>query len=435
MKITGLKLTLLVIVLNTQSMSAGERITVIHAGTLLAIPGEQPRREQSIIVDSGWIKEVRAGYIAAAEFRQTVNIVDLSSSFIMPGFIDTHVHLHGDPEPTTVLLTGEDNYMTDARYALRATTSAMRALRQGFTTLRDVGGDTLAIRDLRDAINAGHIDGPRILTGISSISIPSGTDDRSVGLREELVPLRTPRGVCSGVDGCRATVRQLFKLGADFIKADNQGTAWGLPTSPFPKFTDEEMFAVVDAAHRLGLKVSVHAMGDTIEQALRGGADSIEHAWEMPASVVNIARENGVYIVPTLSSLKLVDEWASDPNSGAPDSIKGLAGWDTTIKGHVRALEAGVKFAFGSDSGGGPRQAGNLDEFLYMEELGMTPMEAIKSATIHAAELLGLSKETGTVEAGKAADIIAVRKEPLGNMENLLGIHFVMAQGTIYRYD
>ena len=422
--------------LGTKCIAAGEDMTIIHAGTLLAVPGEQPANEQSILVQDDRIMEIRSGYVTVEDIGKSADIIDLTSHFVMPGFIDCHVHLHWDGVSSIEQFFSEQNFMTATEYALRAVNPVMRTLRQGFTTLRDTSGHTTAIRDLRNAINAGHIDGPRLIVAVDSVEAPGGNDDFTAGLRDDLMTVRARTGTCSGADDCRSAVRGMFKLGADFIKADNESLTWGKPATPFPKLTDEEMFAIVDAAHRLGLKVSVHAMGGTIEQAVLAGADSIEHGWEMPVSAIEAFRDSNTYISATLTSLREYADLARDPNSPMSDAQRKwrLERWDATIAGFARALKAGVKFSFATDSGG-VRHGENLKEFLYMEEFGMTPMEAIKSATIHAADLTGLGKQIGTLEAGKVADIIAVANNPLDNMKNLLDMRFVMARGKIYRHD
>ena len=326
--------------------------------------------------------------------------------------------------------------LTPARYALQAIKPAMRSLLQGFTTLRDTSGHTTGIRDLRDAINAGQVDGPRLVVAVDSVEAPGGNDDFTASVRDGLREIRARTGTCSGADDCRSAVRRMFVMGADFIKSDNESVTWGKHRTSVPKFTDEEMFAIVDAAHRLGMKVSVHAMSGTIEQAVRAGADSVEHGWEMPASAVRAFRGSNTYISATLTSLREYVDYARDPNSGMPEEARKavLDRWDRTIAGHARAYEAGVKFSFATDSGDMPH-GHNLKEFLYMEEFGMSPMDAIISATINAADLTGLGDQIGTLEAGKVADIIAVAENPLDNMENLLDMRFVMARGKVFRND
>lgn len=430
---------------NTLAKAPETTTTIIHAGELLAIPGQQPLSKQSIIIENDRIREVRSGFVSPADIGAEARIIDLSSDFIMPGFIDSHVHLTGDGvkfEDMRDPIFTEHAFLTDAEYALRAVKPAQRSLRQGFTTIRNAGTHgSFAIRDLRDAINAGHIDGPRIVSAISVVEVPGGFDDFSVGLRDELVDIRTPPGACSNLGECQAAVRQLFKLGADFIKIDNESMnihqSHKRVRNSLPNFTDEELQAIVDVSHRLGLKASIHAIGGTIEQALRTGADSIEHAWDMDADAVKLFKKNkNTYLVPTWTSFMHLVDSARDPNSQLPPMAKAaiLRSFDMTKKGHIMALQAGVKFAFGTDSG--PVKHGeNLKEFLYLKEIGMSPMQAIKSATVHAADLAGLSREIGTIEPGKYADIIAVANNPLDKMENLLDMKFVMARGKVFRQD
>lgn len=415
-------------------------VTIIHAGTLLATPGQQPTEQQSIIVEGDRIREIRDGYITASDIGSEAKIIDLSSKFIMPGFIDCHVHLAVDgvdtSDPHDPFFT-EHVFMTDAEYALRAVKPAMRTLKQGFTTLRAPGAHgTVAIRDLRDAINAGYIDGPRILSAISMVEIPGSADDMSVGLRDELMPLRKPIGACSNADECRAAVRKLFQLGADFIKTDNQAFSPNRKRNNSPNLTDEEMLAIVDTAHRLGLKVSAHAMGGTVEQALRAGVDSIEHGWGMDKKTIKLFKKTDAYLSPTMTTVGLWARKALDPNSdmSAEKRERILARWEEIKRGHALALKAGIKFVHSTDSGA-PAHGQNLQEFMFWEEIGMSPMQAIVSATVNGADLLNLSDEVGTIEAGKSADIIAVENNPLEKMENLLDMRFVMARGKVFRHD
>lgn len=419
-------------------------VTIIHAGTLLAIPGQKPAETQSIIVEGDRIREIRDGYITASDISGDADIIDLSSQFVMPGFIDGHVHLYADGvdlEDENAPFYTEHSFMTDAEYALRSVKPALRTLKQGFTTIRSPGThSTFAIRDLRDAINAGYIDGPRILSAIGMVEIPGGADDITVGLRDELMPLRTPPAACSNVADCKAAVRRMFKLGADFIKADNESfsmnPAHNRKRNQISNFTDEEMSAIVDTGHRLGLKVSVHAMGDTIIQALKAGADSIEHGWDFDGRVIREFKKSDAYLCPTWTSLMQGVHAARNPNSKMSKQEREfqLGRYERTKKAHAMALKAGVKFAFATDSGS-VVHGQNLKEFLYLKDIGMSPMQAIVSATIHAADLAGLSDEIGTIETGKSADIIAVANNPLDKMENLLDMRFVMARGKVFRQE
>lgn len=421
--------------------AAAKELTIIHAGTLLAVPGEKPTSRQSIIVEGDRIREIRDGYVTASDIGGEAEIIDLSSKFIMPGFIDCHVHLYADgvdlSNDNDPFFT-EHAFLTDAEYALRSIKPAMRTLRQGFTTIRSPGThSTLGVRDLRDSINAGYIDGPRIISAISMVEIPGSQDDVRVGMRDELMPLRTPPGACSNADDCRAAVRRLFQMGADFIKADNEAFAHYRDRNEIPNFTDEEMFAIVDTAHRLGMKVSVHSMGGTVAQAIRAGADSVEHAWGMDEPTVKLLKKSGAYLSPTMATFGLGPVRAArDPNFPMSQERreKVLKRWEAIKRGHGMALKAGVKFVHSTDSGA-IKHGQNLQEFMFWKEIGMSPMQAIVSATINSADLVGLSHEIGTIEAGKSADIIAVANNPLDKMENLLDMRFVMARGKVFRND
>ena len=418
---------------------ADSMTTILHAGELLTVPGEAPLSEQTVVVNGGLITRVEGGYLSADELgmdRETT-VVDLKSRFVLPGFIDLHVHLNDDrPE-------AEDYgnwalrvaYMTDALLALRAQRSAWDTLQTGFTTIRDGGSHGTPIRDLRDAIRRGYVDGPRIVVAMSFIEIPGGIDDISHGMREEIVPVRTSSGQCSGVDDCRTAVRRQAQRGADYIKVDNQSLS-GRPRNGIPNFTDEEMAAIVDAARRLGLRVSVHAIGGTIRQALDAGVDSIEHAWLLQPEDYRAFRSSGAYLVATMMSA--AGEYIEARNNRADYTDSEFAAletrWHQIRDSHAAAFAAGIPFAFGTDTwalGHGT----NNQEFLFLDEIGMSPMQAIEAATVNAADVLGMQDEIGTIETGKSADIIAVAENPLEDMSKLLDVRFVMAQGSIAKHD
>jgi imidazolonepropionase-like amidohydrolase len=409
------------------AMALAETI-VIHAGTLLARPGERPASEQSIIIESGRIVRIEAGY------AEGDTVIDLGQSFVMPGLIDSHVHLFNVLGPRTRL---DRVTMSDPAAALLGAKHARITLMTGFTTVREVGsryGD--AIFALRDAIAAGHVEGPRILAAGSSIAATGGHADVH-GYRAEILEIMQSTGICDGVDACRQAVRMQVKRGADVIKVTATGgvlsdTAAGTEVQMF----DDELAAIVETAHRLGRKVAAHAHGTSgVNAALRAGVDSIEHGTYLDNESIRLFRRSGAYLVPTIIAGMTVVEMAEQADFMSPAvRQKSLEVGPQMLDMLRRAHRGGVKIAFGTDSGVS-RHGDNIREMHYMAEAGMRPMDILVSATVNAADLLGLSAEIGTLEAGKQADIIAVSGNPLDGIEAMESVHFVMKGGVVYRHD
>ena len=401
----------------------------IHAGRLIAVPGRAALGPSTIVVDGGRILEVRAGLAAPPAGTQ---LVDLSSRTVLPGLIDSHVHLSSDRggEAGLIAFMREEPQMN----ALEAQMNGMKTLRAGFTTVRNLGdeGATLA---LREAIKRGWVQGPRILDAASSISTTGGHMDGRGALNDDLVAhLPEPENLCDSVETCRRVVRRQIDRGADVIKFATTGgvnSGTGLATRMY----DDEARALVQTAHAYGRKVAVHAHGaDGIKLALRAGADSIEHGTVMDDEVVRLFKQGGAYYVPTLSTVNgYLERLAANPNAYAPD-VKKQIDWRIGITGQSlqKAYPAGVKIAFGTDAGVS-KHGRNADEFELLVKYGMPPAEAIKAATVNAADLLGLSNEVGTIEPGKSADIIAVAGDPLTDVRVLKNVGFVMARGEIIK--
>jgi imidazolonepropionase-like amidohydrolase len=405
---------------------AGAAPTYIHAGRLIAVPGQAVRGPSTIVVDNGRIISVQDGHVAPTEAR--VAVIDLRDKTVLPGLIDSHVHLASDRGGEADLLSWvrEEPQM----HALEAQWNGMKTVRAGFTTVRNLGdeGATLA---LREAIKRGWVQGPRIIDAASSISTTGGHMDGRGGLNDELVShLPSPENLCDSVESCRKVVRRQIDRGADVIKFATTGgvnSGTGLATRMF----EDEAKALVDTAHAYGRKVAVHAHGaDGIKLALRAGADSIEHGTVMDDEIIKMMKARGTYYVPTLSTVNgYLERLAKDPNAYAPD-VKKQIDWRIGITGQslLKAYPAGVKIAFGTDAGVS-KHGRNADEFELLVKYGMPPVEALKAATVNAAELLGLSSEVGTIEAGKSADIIAVAGDPLQDVTVLKKVDFVMARG------
>lgn len=409
---------------------------VIHAGTLLAVPGEAPARRQSIIVREGLVVEVRDGFVTADERGgEAARIIDLSESFVMPGFIDLHVHLTGQAGSG-----GRDAYvrMTDADVAFTAQMYAKRTLLAGFTTVRDLGSDGTAIFALRDAIRAGKVAGPKIIAAGESIT-PTGGHGDVHGYRPEVLAALPSTGVCDGADDCRRAVRAQVRRGADVIKVTATGGVMSeTATGTGQQFTDAELEAIVETAHALGRKVTAHAHEAAgIEAALRAGFDSIEHAMWADRDTMRLFKETGAWLVPTIYPITAVGDTPEKMREGPfrdmpPPVMEKLLRLGRQPKDMTRlAYEAGVKIALGTDSGVSPHGE-NANEFIEYVNVGMTEMEALKAGTVDAAEAGGFSDSAGSIVAGKAADIVAMAGNPLEDIRAILGVDFVMRDGVVF---
>ena len=405
--------------------------TYIHAGRLIAVPGRAPLGPSTIVVDNGRIVSVTPGL---TRIEPGTAFIDLSNKTVLPGLIDSHVHLVSDRGGEQALLAEVRDDMP--LHALETQMNGMKTLRAGFTTVRNLGddhGDTLA---LREAVKRGWVQGPRIVDAAQSISTTGGHMDGRGSLNDDLVAHwnPSPENLCDSVESCRRVVRRQIDRGADVIKFATTGgvnSGTGLATRMF----EDEAKALVQTAHAYGRKVAVHAHGaDGIKLALRAGADSIEHGTVMDDEILRLFKQTGAYYVPTLSTVNgYIERLAKDPNAYT-GAVKQQIEWRIGITGQSlkKAYPAGVKIAFGTDAGVS-KHGRNADEFELMVKFGMPPAEAIKAATVNAADLLGLSNEIGTVEPGKSADIIAVAGDPLTDVKVLKTVAFVMARGEVVK--
>lgn len=411
-------------------------IEIIHAGRLLAVPGDAVKTDQSIIIRDGVIETIESGFAGAPDVGDgdTVTIHNLRDAFVMPGLIDSHVHITSENNPRGRLQTVE---MSDPDRAIVGAGFAKKTLMAGFTTVRDVGprgGD--AIFALRDGIARGDVAGPRIFASGSGLKVTGGHGDGTQGYRDDIAEVLHSNGTCDGVADCRRAVREQVRRGADHIKLSATGgvlsnTAAGLEQ----QFFDDELKAIMDAAHAMGRKVTAHAHGvNGINAALRAGVDSIEHGTYLDSESIRLFRRNGAYLVPTILAGVTVTEWAEDPNTflTPPQRTKAAEVGPKMLDMARRAHEGGVKIAFGTDSGVS-KHGENAREFSLLVEAGMTPMEAIRSATVVAAQHLGQYENFGSIEPGKAADIVAVDGDPLSDVSELEDIDFVMKKGVVYK--
>lgn len=414
---------------------------VIHAGVLLNDPGRPPLSEQSVIIRNNIIQEVRAGYLDPKAIDANAEVIDLRNRFVLPGLIDAHVHLGGQPggidgNPARMsLIERSEVSQSEAAITLTSWIYAKRTLEAGFTTLRDVGEPTkasAALTALRDAIDAGHIPGPRLIIARNAISVTGGHAD-IVGYSEEVHEGLIHRGICDGADACRKAVRDQVARGATAIKimaSGGGGTPMGRPDSE-PEMTSEEMVAAVETAHALGMKVAAHAHGDkAVLAAVKAGVDSIEHAAYGSRETFKEMAKRQVYLVPTMAvRARRLQMAAMQPEEARKKTEADVA---IILENFKTALKVGVPIAFGTDAGVVPHGSNGV-EFAWYVKLGMSPMEAIRTSTHNAAVLLGVDDKVGVIDAGKLADIIAVDRSPLQDITALEAPSFVMKDGMIYK--
>lgn len=409
--------------------SARSDVTYVHAGRLLADPANGVvLRDKTLVIQGNRIVEIRDGFVGEGR------IVDLRDSFVLPGLIDSHVHITSEQNPNgrlqAVTLSAADRAMMGAGFA-------MKTLRAGFTTVADLGGSNEAVFALRDAIRRGDVAGPRILAAGSSVSVHGGHGDAN-GYREDILHVLSSESICSGAEDCRRAVRTQVRAGADIIKITATGgvlsnTAAGLNQ----QFTEDELASIVEVAHRMGRQVTAHAHGvDGINAFLKAGGDSIEHGTYLDDESIRLFRQNNAWLVPTLLAGDFVARVASGPDNffTPAQTAKALEAGPKMLDMAARAHRGGVRIAFGTDTGVSAH-GDNAQEFALLVRAGLTPLQAIQAATVGAAEHLRIQNEAGRIEPGRAADIIAVRGDPLADVTELERVRFVMKGGETYRAD
>jgi len=342
-----------------------------------------------------------------------------------------HVHLQGELGPKN---DSQSLRMSDADVLMQSVFNAKKTLMAGFTTVRDLGASAEQIFALRDGIAKGWIDGPRIKAAGTTVSVTGGHGDVD-GLSPDILAMRTSKTVCDGPFDCRRATRHAIKYGADVIKITSTGGVLSdTNTGTGQQMSDDELKEVVDAAHGLGRKVASHAhAADGINAALRAGVDSIEHGSYANKESIKLFKKSGAYLVPTLMAGDAVVSLAKNTNFMS-EAIKAKAirvGADMTAN-FKNSFKSGVKIAYGTDSGVS-HHGDNGKEGVLMAQAGMKNSDILKSATINAADLIGMSDSLGSLEQGKIADIIAFDGNPLKNIEELLDVDFVMKGGKVVK--
>ena len=384
-------------------------------------------RNAVIVVEGNRIKSIGGAVPANAE------VIDLGDVTLLPGFIDAHTHLTGESADNFYLAYFQNLLRQPTEQTLLATTYARKVIDAGFTTVRDLGSNDYVDIGLRNGINSGWVPGPRMLVAIHAIGVTAGHGDADpYPPARRFAQLGPIDGVCNGPSECRAAVRYQIKYGADVIKLMPSGGVLSL-SDPVdaPNLSQDEMNAIVEEAHHWGRKAAAHCHGDAAaKMAIAAGVDSIEHGSFLTPETLAVMREKGVYLVPTL----LAGDWISGKMAAYPPQIQEKAKAAIAARSDMfrSALKAGVKIAFGTDSGVSVHGI-NAREFALMTGLGMSPAAALRSATSVAATLLGINDRLGTLAAGKTADIVAVPGNPLDDIHATEHVSFVMKEGAIVK--
>jgi imidazolonepropionase-like amidohydrolase len=417
----------LVTLFSTQSASA--ELIAVQCGKLFDSASGRMSGPKTIVVEGSRIKQVLDGITTVSDAR----IVDLGSMSCSPGFIDLHVHLGQQSNPQSY----SEGFRLNPEFTiLRAVGYGQKTLMAGFTSVRDLGGENSLA--LRDGINQGLVDGPRVWAAGKSIATTGGHADPTNGLNHMLADaVGTPgpaEGVINSPEQGREAVRQRYKDGSDLIKITATGGVLSYAKSgDAPQFTVEEVKAVVDTAKDYGFTVAAHAHGkEGMKRAIIGGVTSIEHGTLMDEEVMTLMKKNGTWYVPTISAGKFVAEKAKIdgyfPEIVRPKAARIGALIQTTA---ANAYKAGVPIAFGTDAGVGPH-GDNAKEFVFMVEAGMPAAYALQAATVNAAKVIGTA-DIGQIKPGMYADIVAMPKDPTQDIQATLDIAFVMKDGVVYK--
>ncbi|MGC1463443.1 MAG: amidohydrolase family protein [Terracidiphilus sp.] len=399
--------------------------TLVRAGHLLDVKTGKLLDAETIVVVGDTIQSIAPS--ASIQAQPSDKVIDLSGLTVMPGLIDVHTHLTGDPDfdPYLELTT------TNAKEAITGVANARTTLLAGITSVRNVGAGGYSDVDLRDAINVGQVPGPHMLVSGPPLGITGGHCD------ENLLPAQyhvVGDGVADGIPAVQHMVRQNIKYGADLIKICATGGVLSKGDDPqAAQYTLEEMQAIVADAHRLGRKVAAHAHGaQGILWATEAGVDSIEHGSFINDEDIAAMKQRGTYLVPTL----YLEDWIIQSGHLPAIYQKKMVEVSAVAKSNIkRAMQAGVKIAMGTDAAVYPHGLNAHELDVYVNQLGMAPLAALQTATINAADLMGWTAKTGALEPGKWADIIAVEKNPLDDIRTVEDVKFVMKAGVVYRNE
>lgn len=429
-------ITFLVFIIISQTAILAQKTTIIHAGTLLDVPGTSPKTKQSIVIKNNIITNVIGGYVTAKDLNIKQDesvIIDLKDHFVMPGFIDMHTHISQERDPGAN--PHQWTTLEEADAAFTAVPYAQRTLEAGFTTVRNLGGDPNVMNALKRAIAKNLIVGPRIIAATGTVSPTGGHGDFHGYNHDILHSIGSKVGICNGSDDCRRAVRALVKQGADVIKITaTGGVLSNTDAGVGQQLTNDELNAIVATANSLGRKVAAHAHeANGVNAALKAGVHSIEHGSYLNDESIQLFKKTNAYLVPTLLAGVSVKE-ELDINDKIPpaiaDKIRQVA--PVVEASFKKALKANVNIAFGTDSGVS-KHGLNAREFEIMVQYGMDENEAIKTATVNAATLLGKENLLGTIEKNKLADLVAVKGNPLQDISLLKNVQFVMKNGSVYK--
>jgi imidazolonepropionase-like amidohydrolase len=401
----------------------------LHCGQMFDARSGTLRGPITVVVEGENIRAVENGYVNPPAGAKAIDLKDLT---LLPGYIDCHVHLEWEQSRNTYT---EKFTLNEADIAFRSAVYARKTLHAGFTTVRDLGGQGVNIA-LRKAVNAGLCEGPRIYTAGQALSITGGHGDPTNGGHWDLYESPEPEdGVADGPDECRTAVRSQVKRGADWIKVCATGGVLSLARDGrLPHYASDELETIVRTAHDLGIEVAAHAHGDAgARRAIQAGVRSIEHGTFMSDSTLDMMKARGVWYVPTLTAGWAVSDSAQYAKGFFPEvvRVKAMGIGPKITETLTRAYKKGVPIAFGTDAGVCPHGTNNL-EFAFMAKAGMRPADILRAATLNAAEMLGIANKTGSIEAGKWADLVAVKGNPLQDIQ-VMTPHpaFVMKGGKV----